>query len=108
MKPSVWTRSLLLILFLSLPACQTSGISPTPAATDLASQAETPTLISTEIPLRATPGTQTETSAPELATGEIAYAHVEAISQGIGARVAGSAEELQTAQYIVAQFEKMA
>ena len=43
----------------------------------------------------------------EQVTGELAYEHVYHLSEYIGARVAGTAEETDAATYIVKQFKKM-
>ncbi len=44
---------------------------------------------------------------PDQVTGELAYGHVSFLSEVIGARVAGTAEEQETADYIADQFEDM-
>ena len=44
---------------------------------------------------------------PDQVTGDLAYEHVLYLSEEIGARVAGSAEEAATADYIIAQFDSM-
>lgn len=44
---------------------------------------------------------------PEQVTGDLAYAHVEYLSEQIGARVTGTAEETTTQNYIIGQFESM-
>lgn len=44
---------------------------------------------------------------PDQITGELAYGHVEYLSVTIGSRVAGSAEESETAEYIIEQFQAM-
>ena len=44
---------------------------------------------------------------PDQVTGDLAYDHVVYLSETIGARVAGSDEEMDTAIYIIGQFEGM-
>ena len=44
---------------------------------------------------------------PEQVTGDLAYDHVYNLSEGIGARVAGTAEEIFTRDYIAEQLEDM-
>jgi alkaline phosphatase isozyme conversion protein len=44
---------------------------------------------------------------PEQVTGDLAYAHVEFLSEVIGPRVGGTLQEAETADYIIDQFERM-
>jgi hypothetical protein len=44
---------------------------------------------------------------PEKPAGESAYAHVQALSEGIGPRVVGTAQEAEAARYILSEFERM-
>ena len=44
---------------------------------------------------------------PKQVTGDLAYDHVYYLSEMIGARIAGSDTEWETAEYIVEQFENM-
>ena len=44
---------------------------------------------------------------PDQVTGDLAYDHVYYLSEDIGARIAGSPEEEETAAYIIVQFEGM-
>jgi hypothetical protein len=107
MKINIHPRGILCFLVLVLTACQLSGKGPDPTVTSSPTVEETP--VST--PTRANP---TLTSAPtpteteiEAKVGEIAYAYMEAISEGIGPRPAGSEAESQTAQYLILEFERL-
>ena len=105
MKTNKFARSTLLLLIVILSACQASSNIQTPTATAPSPKIETPTIIATKAtPTSTMTPTITETEIP---VGEIAYAHVEAISEGIGPRVAGTAEEAKMAQYIVLEFERL-
>ena len=44
---------------------------------------------------------------PQQVTGDLAYEHVYVLSEEIGVRVAGTNQELETAEYIMEQFEDM-
>jgi hypothetical protein len=44
---------------------------------------------------------------PQEVTGDLAYAHVYELSEEIGVRVAGTEKEIETAYYIMQQFERM-
>jgi alkaline phosphatase isozyme conversion protein len=103
MKSNSYVRGLLCLLYFILAACQASGGTPAPADTSQP-KINTPTFVPTEVI-----GTSAVTPSPTLEkpAGQIAYAHVEAISEGIGPRVAGSAEETKTAQYIILEFEQL-
>ena len=105
MKLNALSRSISFLLLFSLGACQVSGQLPTPTASAVPTKTGTPMPAVTEpIPT----GTATAaTSTPEVPVGQIAYTHMETISEGIGQRVAGTSREDQTAQYIVMEFERM-
>ena len=105
MKPSIPTRSILFLLLFLLASCQTPGNQLVATATNQPPKIETPTIVPTSSIPALTP-TPTPTKI-ERKAGEIAYAHVEAISEGIGARVAGTEEEVKTANYIVSEFERL-
>ncbi|RPJ20974.1 MAG: hypothetical protein EHM33_27260, partial [Chloroflexi bacterium] len=100
MKTNLFTRSALFLLLFALAACQSSGNTPVPTRA-----VPSPTTVSTG----STPTVPVvpATSEPEIPAGQIAYAHVEAISEGIGPRVAGTAKESETARYIVLEFERL-
>jgi Zn-dependent M28 family amino/carboxypeptidase len=77
-----------------------------------------PTAIFSKIPISVPTIEATQLPAQQLSTitprpnelpaaGEIALLHVDAISNGIGARPAGSEQEAQTLQYIISVFEKL-
>jgi alkaline phosphatase isozyme conversion protein len=94
----------ILFLFI-LAACQTSKNQLAPTATSQAPSIATSTIVTTKpIPTLTIVPTPTEI---EITVGQIAYAHVEAISEGIGPRAAGTEAEAKTAQYIVLEFEKL-
>jgi alkaline phosphatase isozyme conversion protein len=105
MKTNVFIRSVLLLLLFILSACQPSNNLPTPTAASQPTNIATPTIAPTEPIATGTvvpTATETETTA-----GQIAYAHVEAISEEIGPRPAGSEAEARTAQYIILEFERL-
>jgi len=102
MKTNLFRRGTLSLLLFILAACQASSNTPAPTATSLPPKVETPTIVASTSTAMAT-----ATSEPEKPAGEIAYAHVEAISEGIGPRVAGTAKESETAQYIILEFERL-
>lgn len=101
MKTKIFTRGISLLLLLILAACQLSGNPPVPTAT--------PSSIETAVvPVEPTSTTiATSTSEPEAPAGQIAYAHVEALSEDIGTRVAGTDKEAEAAQYILLEFEHL-
>ena len=102
MRTRIFTRCILFVLLI-LVACREPATPQKPTVTIPPPKVETPTLVvrptSTTIP--------TVTPEPEEPVGQIAYAHMEAISEGIGARPAGTAKEAQTAQYIIMEFERL-
>ncbi len=103
MKTQKYTHSILLLLIIIVSACQSSTNQPT--VTSLPPRIETPTRAAP----KATPTliVVPTTTEKEIPIGEIAYDHVEAISEGLGPRVAGTAEEAKTAQYLVLEFERL-
>lgn len=103
MKTNIFIRGILALLLLILAACQISSNTPTSTATGPSSKTETP--VATIQPTSTT--IATATSEPEIPAGQIAYAHVEALSEGIGPRTAGSAQETEAARYIVREFERL-
>jgi Zn-dependent M28 family amino/carboxypeptidase len=102
MKTNLFRRGALSLLLFVLAACQASSNTPVPTATSLPPKVATPTIVESTSTAMAT-----ATSEPEKPAGEIAYAHVEAISEGIGPRTAGTAKESETAQYIILEFERL-
>jgi hypothetical protein len=102
MKTKIFTYSISFLLLLILAACQLSGNPPVPTATH-ASEIETavPTVAPTSTTIA------TSTSEPQAPAGQIAYAHVEALSEKFGARLAGTAKEAEAAQYIILEFERL-
>ena len=53
------------------------------------------------------PADHSDLRIPEQVTGDSAYDHVYYLSEEIGVRVAGTNQELETADYIMDQFEAM-
>jgi alkaline phosphatase isozyme conversion protein len=98
-------HGILLVLIFVMSACQPSTHEPASPLTSLSPKFETPTVVLPQATSTLTiPPTPTETEIP---AGEIAYAHVKAISEGIGPRVAGSVKEAKTAQYLILVFEHL-
>lgn len=106
MKKNTLPRGISLLLLLALGACQTSSSLPTPTAGVRPTRTGTPTVAATEPPATSTIAAAA-TSTPETPAGQIAYDHVKALSEGIGPRLAGSAQEAKAAQYIVLEFERL-
>jgi hypothetical protein len=107
MKINIRPRGILCFLVLVLTACQPSGKGPAPTVTSSPTVEETPVSTPTRaIPTLTSAPTPTETEI-EAKVGEIAYAYMEAISEGIGPRPAGSEAESQTAQYLILEFERL-
>lgn len=105
MKTNISLRGILCLFFFSLAACQPSSDVLTPRVTSRPPVIETPTISSTQsIPTETSVPAATETEPP---AGQIAYVHVEAMSEGIGPRLAGSEAEARTAQYIILEFERL-
>jgi alkaline phosphatase isozyme conversion protein len=104
MKINSFARCILILLLSTLVACQVSGNPP--VATSTVPVRATETRQAATEPA-ATASAAPATNAPEPQPGQIAYAHLEAISEGIGPRVAGTAEESKTAQYIILEFERL-
>ena len=102
MKTNLLRYGVLFILTIILSACQVSGNAPTPIATHLP-----PTIESTIVATRPTSTATNAKKQPGSEPGQIAYAHIEAISEGIGPRVTGTEAEAKTAQYLVLQFEHL-
>jgi Zn-dependent M28 family amino/carboxypeptidase len=100
----IYRRSIWFVLFFVLIACQAQNNTPT--AISISTEIKTPTLVSTE-PVSTGTIAPTTTSEPETPAGQIAYAHVKAISDGIGSRVAGTEAESKTATYLVLEFERL-
>src|SRR5918996_1731615 len=94
------------ILFLfTLAACQTSKNQLAPTDTNQPPSIANQTILPTQsIPTKTIVPTTTKT---EPTVGQIAYAHMEAISEGIGPRVAGTEAEARAAQYIILEFERL-
>src|SRR5215212_3654749 len=91
------------ILFASiLISC--APVTPSPTAIPTKRPAATETSISTEEIPQITE-TPIQTNVPS--AGDLALAHMDSISNGIGSRPAGSEQEAQTVQYIVKVFEKL-
>lgn len=103
MKLNILTWNALCLLVLLMTACQPSSNAETPTATPIPQKTETST---PTVPIP-TETVASPTSEAEAAAGEIAYRHVDAISEGIGTRAAGTAEEAQTAQYLILEFERL-
>jgi hypothetical protein len=55
----------------------------------------------------ATPADRSGLRIPQQVTGDLAYEHVYVLSEEIGVRVAGTNQEVETAEYIMEQFEDM-
>ncbi len=96
------------------PATQTIAATPTPTHTATPTPAipaiSTPTLAPTSTPVPSSTATPRPSATPTLkpiANGVIARQHLYALSETIGARVAGSPQETQAAQYIQTTFEKL-
>jgi Zn-dependent M28 family amino/carboxypeptidase len=103
MKTNFFTRGILILLLFVLTACQTSNNLPIPTSTLSFAEIET-----TSVMIQPTSTTiATATSAPEAPAGEIAYAHVEALSEQIGQRLTGTEKEAEAAQYILLEFERL-
>ncbi len=100
MKTNIFTRSILFLLL--LVACQPSGNASAPTATSSPSKIE-----ATPVRPTSTAKAASATNEPKTVPGQIAYAHMEAISEGIGPRVTGTEAEAQTAQYIILKFEHL-
>ena len=107
MKTKIHTPGVLLILLLVLTACQSTTRTPVSTPGSPPSEPAASTTVPTEIFHPATVTAVTSTTEPETVAGQIAYGHMEAISEGIGPRAAGKTEEAQTAQYIVSLFERL-
>jgi Zn-dependent M28 family amino/carboxypeptidase len=105
MKTYMFIRGGLLVLLFTLSACQTSSRRPTSTPVSKPPEISTQTTVPTQSAL--TPTLAPTATATEIEVGEIAYAHVEAISEGIGPRAAGSEAEARTAQYIILEFERL-
>lgn len=105
MKTNVLMRSVLLLVLFALTACQPSNNTPTPTAPSQSTNIATSTIARTEP--SATRTSVPTATATEITAGQIAYEHVEAISEGIGPRTAGSEAEARTAQYIILEFERL-
>src|SRR5215216_6192939 len=99
MKYSVLT----FILFGFILVC-CAPVTPSPTAIPTNSPAVTETSIPTEETAQITE-TLIQTDIPS--AGDLALAHMDSISNGIGSRPAGSEQEAQTVQYIVKVFEKL-
>ncbi len=104
MKTSLFSRGIFILLLLVLAACQVS--SNTPVATTSPAATVTETQPAATEPA-ATASAAPATHEPEPEPGQIAYAHMESLSAGIGPRVAGTAEESKAAQYIILEFERL-
>ncbi|MBN2115964.1 MAG: M20/M25/M40 family metallo-hydrolase [Anaerolineales bacterium] len=104
MKANTFRRGFLFLLVFVLAACRASSNTPAPIATSLSLNTATATVTAQPT---STATAATSTNEPEPVPGEIAYAHIEAISEGIGPRVAGTAEEAETARYIILEFERL-
>lgn len=102
MRINVFTRGGLLVLLFVLTACQMAGNPPVPTATH---SSEMETAVPTVAPTSTT--IATSTSEPPAPAGQTAYAHVEALSEKIGARVAGTDKEAEAARYILLEFERL-
>ena len=103
MKTNAFIDSVLLLLLLT--ACQTPNNTPTPRVTSQPPIIATPTPPPTQSIPTLTVVPTTKETANEV--GQIAYGHMEAITEEIGPRVAGSGAEAQMAQYIILEFERM-
>lgn len=100
---SIFRRGIWFLLFFVLIACQAPNNTQT--AISVSPEIKTPIIVSTKpVPTATVAPT---TSEPEIPAGQIAYAHVEAISEGIGPRVAGTEAEAETATYLVLEFERL-
>lgn len=106
MKTNLFTRGISLLLLFTLGACQLGENPSAPTASIPPTKIKTPTVAVTVAAATST-SASTATSTPGTPAGQIAYAHIEALSERIGARVAGSAAEAQAAQYIVMEFERL-
>ena len=89
-------------------------IVPAPTSTSTTTPFPTSTVEPTVPPTLAPSPSRTATLRPSatptlkpIAYGAIAHQHLQALSGGIGARVAGTPQEAQAAQYIRAAFEKL-
>ena len=91
-------------LFFVIIACQAQNNTQT--AISVSPEIKTPTIVSTELIPTETIA-PTRTSEPEKPAGQIAYAHLEAISEGIGPRLTGTEAESKTATYLVLEFERL-
>lgn len=101
MKVKIFTRGVLIALLFTLTACQVPYNTLTPIAT----HSETETAVPPVQPTSTT--IATATIEPEAPAGEIAYRHVEALSEEIGPRVTGTAAEAEAARYILLEFERL-
>ncbi len=109
MKMKALSHGISFLLLFVLGACQaqsraTTVATPIPTVTRLAPNIETTTVTLPPPPSTTTAPPAKETEVP---VGQLAYAHVQALSDGIGPRVAGTAEEAKAAQYIVMEFERL-
>ncbi len=104
MKVNLFARGISFLLLVGLAACQAPTSAPVSTSTSLPPETKTALV---PIPPTSTTVPPSPTREPEKTPGEIAYAHVEALSEGIGPRIAGTAREPKAAQYIVAEFERL-
>lgn len=114
--PKACRLALLIAGLLLIPACRLFQPDPSfPAAPDSPTRAVQSSPSTNPLPTQGTRPTATphptiapiDTLAPEAARGVLARRYLEEITQGIGARLPGSAEEIQTAAYIQSVLEAM-
>ena len=99
MKYSVLIFILFTFIFISC-----TPVTPSPTAIPTKSPAAT----ETSTPTEQSPQITATPVQPDFPTaGDLALAHVDSISNGIGSRPAGSEQDSQTVQYIVKVFEKL-
>ncbi|MGE5777245.1 MAG: M20/M25/M40 family metallo-hydrolase, partial [Chloroflexota bacterium] len=106
MKTNLFVRGISFLLLFTLGACQLASTPSTPTASAPPTKIKTPTAAET-ISAATSTSASTATGTPETPAGQIAYAHIEALSEEIGPRVAGTSAEAQAAQYIVMEFERL-
>jgi hypothetical protein len=98
-------KYLALLIIFTLTSCIPATALPTATSTIMF----TPTPFQeTSTPVQPTPQvTDTPTPSEVSTPGELAFSHIEAISNGIGIRAAGTGQEAQTAQYILGTLKKL-
>lgn len=92
------------ILMACTPNATLPDVNPSDTPVSISTPVILPTTISTEQILEIT---DTPVQTEPIAIGEIALAHINAISEGIGARPAGTEKEVETAQYIVSELKQL-